>query len=576
MLCLDEQFGQGFGIRRIPGLRPFGLGHIELVEQHGLQLLGRTKVHLVADRVIGLLSAGFGLFREFVDEVRQSGLVDGDTGRFHAREHGHERQFDVSVHLRHVRVVDSLREHLVDFEQGGGTLAVRGHRGIRVEIEGELPGIRFGFAEVDSGAVGGDLPELVGTGIGNEEVGGQSRVPGDIGHGQPHRLPGFDLQLRAVEDERMPAQCGTELADVLLPRLGEVDDPRLPGFGGDREGPCLTMAEFEGGIRIERQHIVVGDLRQQCVDVDGLDARLPCRCRLGFGAGFGEDRGQTFAEGLELELIEQARQLGRVACAPRQVIEFQPQVDVVEEAVESIVPLHLGDVVAQLLPDLAADRLCVLQHSGQVAMGGEPFGGGLVTDSGHAGQIVGLLTDESGQSSVVRGTDPVLLLDRGRSHPVEIADSALRVEDRHLVGGELERILVTAHHLDDRTGLGAHPRHRRQGVIGLEALLRHDPDAHRRDDVLDEVDLRVELGRSLRPAGLVLGVFLESEGLASEVEGHGHMAGLFVAEDVDEHGDEAVDGVRRLTGAGREVLDRQGVEGPVGQGVSVDEQEGFV
>ena len=54
------------------------------------------------------------------------------------------------------------------------------------------------------------------------------------------------------------------------------------------------------------------------------------------------------------------------------------------------------------------------------------------------------------------------------------------------------------------------------------------------------------------------------------------MARGFVAEDVDEHGDEAVDGVRRLTGAGGEVLDRQGVECPIGQGVSVDEQEGFV
>ena len=46
-----------------------------------------------------------------------------------------------------------------------------------------------------------------------------------------------------------------------------------------------------------------------------------------------------------------------------------------------------------------------------------------------------------------------------------------------------------------------------------------------------------------------------------------------VAEHVDEHRREAVDGVGRLTGLGREVLRRQGVEGAVCQRVAVEEQE---
>ena len=49
------------------------------------------------------------------------------------------------------------------------------------------------------------------------------------------------------------------------------------------------------------------------------------------------------------------------------------------------------------------------------------------------------------------------------------------------------------------------------------------------------------------------------------VERHRHVRRLLVAQDVDEHRGEAVDGVGRLTGGGGEVLDGQGEERSVGQ-----------
>ena len=349
----------------------------------------------------------------------------------------------------------------------------------------------------------------------------------------------------------------------------------MGGFCGDGEDARVSVTEFEPRIRVERQHIVFGDAVQQSVDVDGLDRGVTDGGGFAF-AGLGEDCGQSLAQGLEFELVEQAGQLSRVSFAPCEVVEAQSQVDVVEEAIETEVPFHFRDVVAQLLTDLAADRLGVVQHSRQIAVSGEPFRGSLVADSGHAGQIVGLLTDERGQSAVVDGGDAVLVLDGLGRHPVEVADPAFGVEDRHRLRSQLEGVLVPGHHLDRCPCLGADPGHRGQCVIGFEALFGHDRDAHRGDDVLDEVDLGVEFRWGLRASGLVFGVFLEPEGLPAEVEGHGHMARCFVAEDVDEHRDEAVDGVRRLAGAGGEVLHGQGVERPIGQGVSVDEQEGFV
>ena len=286
-----------------------------------------------------------------------------------------------------------------------GALTVSGHRRIRVEVESELSGVSFGFAEVNAGTFGGDLSEFVGSGIGDEEVGGQRRVSADVGDVESDRREGFDLELRRVEDERSGSQSGASRARNRLSRLGEVDDPGLPGFGGDGEDAGLSVTEFEARIGIEREDIVVGDMTEQRIDVDGLDGGLPCRCGVGLSAGgLGEDRCEALAEGLEFELIEQARQFAGVPFSPDEVVEAQTEIDVVEEAVESVVPLHLGDVIAQLLTDLAADLLRILEHTRQVTVCGEPFGGCLVTDAGDTGQVVGLLADERGQTAIVGRT----------------------------------------------------------------------------------------------------------------------------------------------------------------------------
>ena len=51
------------------------------------------------------------------------------------------------------------------------------------------------------------------------------------------------------------------------------------------------------------------------------------------------------------------------------------------------------------------------------------------------------------------------------------------------------------------------------------------------------------------------------------------VGGLLVAQHVDQHRGEAVDGVGVLTGRGREVLHREREERAVGQRVTVEEQE---
>ncbi len=59
------------------------------------------------------------------------------------------------------------------------------------------------------------------------------------------------------------------------------------------------------------------------------------------------------------------------------------------------------------------------------------------------------------------------------------------------------------------------------------------------------------------------------------VEGDGDVGGLFLAQDVEQHGGEAEDRVGQLTLGGLQVVG-QGVEGAIGQRVAVDQDQGLL
>ena len=110
-------------------------------------------------------------------------------------------------------------------------------------------------------------------------------------------------------------------------------------------------------------------------------------------------------------------------------------------------------------------------------------------------------------------------------------------------------------------------------VVGLVAVELEVGDVQGVEHPLDQRQLAAELVGRLVALRLVLGVLLEAEGLARLVEGDRDVRGHLVAQHVDEHRGEAVDGVGVLPGGGREVLHRQREERAVGQRVAVEEQE---
>ena len=190
-----------------------------------------------------------------------------------------------------------------------------------------------------------------------------------------------------------------------------------------------------------------------------------------------------------------------------------------------------------------------------------------------AGQVVAGLAHERGDVGIVVGRDGVLLLDGGRGHAGQVGDALAGIEHRGLVGDELEGVTVTGadQHLH-AGGLGAR-RQRADDVVGLEAFLLERRDVQRVEDLLDQGDLTGELRRRLGAVALVFGVLVEPERLAGDVERDGHVRRLLVTQHVDQHRREAEHRIGALTRRGREVLDREGEEGTVGDGMAVDQQE---
>ena len=174
----------------------------------------------------------------------------------------------------------------------------------------------------------------------------------------------------------------------------------------------------------------------------------------------------------------------------------------------------------------------------------------------------GRLSDGSPRSAAnsgyCAGRQPVLLLDRSRRHPAHVADTTRVVEDGDPLVDQLERVAVAGDDQDVhavRRGLGGEGR---DDVIGLEALGAHDRDAQRVQHLADQRHLALEVGGGLGPASLVVGVGVVPEVAARDVEAHRDVGWCLVAQDVDEHRREAVDGVGRLPVGGAEVLDRAG------------------
>ena len=111
-------------------------------------------------------------------------------------------------------------------------------------------------------------------------------------------------------------------------------------------------------------------------------------------------------------------------------------------------------------------------------------------------------------------------------------------------------------------------------VVGLVVDDPDHRDVQRVEHLVDQPELRREVGGRLGPARLVVGVLLQPDGRPAEVEGHREVVGMLVAQQLDQHGREPVDRVRDLPGA-RGERRREREERAVRERVPVEQEDPF-
>lgn len=84
------------GVGGVAGLGALGLRHIEFVEQHHLQLLGRAEIDLLADHRVGGIGGLGDPVGEFALQLLELVGVDRDSGLLQIGEHGQQRQFHIA------------------------------------------------------------------------------------------------------------------------------------------------------------------------------------------------------------------------------------------------------------------------------------------------------------------------------------------------------------------------------------------------------------------------------------------------------------------------------------------------
>ena len=110
---------------------------------------------------------------------------------------------------------------------------------------------------------------------------------------------------------------------------------------------------------------------------------------------------------------------------------------------------------------------------------------------------------------------------------------------------ELEEVLVAGHDRDLEAGGDGLRRQRSDHVVGFEPLVGEDRNAERFARLVHPRNLLGEIRRHRRAVGLVVGRHFRSEGGTRQIERGGDELRVVVLNQLPQHGDEDVDGVRR-------------------------------
>ncbi len=527
-----------------------------------------------------------------VAQPLEDGHVDPHADDLHLGQHPDERRLDVVVEVPQTLGVHGLQQRggqLLGGQRRPAGAQRHGHGVVaaHVEVELALGGVGL-VGQLEPGVAGQQVGQAV-VRLGRvEQVGGQRGVDGQAGDvevGLPHRL---QQDLGVVDGDPAPVEHGRQggahgvvgehaggdphhVGDLFVDHDGDALEPTVeterPGQPDRKVASRVVSGAGDPTERVDRRR------RVGAVDDLGLE-------HLGFlhaAQVLAECLGQAIEERVELEELEQPLELVGVDLAHGQAVEavgqLVGQVDVADQLHDDGVLADQLFVGGEVLAQLRGLLVDVGEDAVEVAVLVEQLGRRLLPHARDARQVVGVVAPHRRVHDVLVRLHARALEDAGLVVEGVVGHAPLVVEHPDVrVLDQLVHVAVAGDDDDVVTPVAGLGGQRGDDVVGLEPGLVDHGDAERRQDLAHQAHLLAEDVGGLGPAGLVVDDPLVAERGLGPVEGHGHPVGGVVAQHVDEHRREAVDGVGDLSGCGGQV-GGQGEEGAVGQRVPVDQQE---
>ena len=341
------------------------------------------------------------------------------------------------------------------------------------------------------------------------------------------------LRVRDREPRARPLEGRPALADFRGGPFRDRDtrsrargEQRLSVAGQQRHARPLALRDVEGLALLEAVR-GEGRLRDLALDLGG--------------------------EGMELELDEERFQFLGVRRRALQGLGVERDGQVGLDRREAAREERVFLVLAQALADLALDLVGPLEQPVEAAVLLDPLLGRDLAHARHAGDVVGRVAHERQDVDHLAGRDAEELLD-----PLVVEELLLaRVEDAH--AGALDQLQHVLVGRDDDDVEARRPRRmgeRADHVVGLVAGHLEDRDPVGLARSADLGDLGGQVLVHGGPVRLVAVVLLVADGLLRPVEGDRQVLARMLAEHLLQHRHEAVDGVGRPAGLGREAPDR--------------------
>ena len=281
----------------------------------------------------------------------------------------------------------------------------------------------------------------------------------------------------------------------------------------------------------------------QCVSLGGEEHRLDHEGRRLLFKLFADQLEHAVQVRVEPHALERRGHGFRVEVREAARLQIQREVEVAHDGGH----LATGESGVLVLDDalllLALELVDMLVEPFQAAVRLQKLRGGLLADTGHAGDVVGRIALQAKVVGHLLGTDAVAIQHFRRPVYGHVGDALFRGDDARLVGSQLIGVLIAGHQqrfvAQRLVARGDGPQH----VVAFPAFDAHHRHAHGLQKLLDDGKLNLQIvvhGRALR---LVLLEGLHAKRRTARIERADESVGSRDVDEFQQHGQKPEDRV---------------------------------